>query len=242
MKILIAVTLAILVFLDYTITQYTVHHNIAGWVPVDRSGWITFDLEATPLQIKTDSTGDTFADSQVWFYTAEEEEAGAIKIIFTDRPRYQIMYCRKEEYFPDTLPSEVNKIWTITKLRGPRITIKCNEVTVVDILISDETCDDPENNGNVWSRDVELIEFDYYEKASDEYRPAPPGGQPGNPLTVFNITFLLYQTTFYSQTSIRQASILHFRRLQNLRDTFRIFVIDPTSLVCNLGSLVLSQV
>ena len=183
-------------FLDYTVSQYTVHHNIAGWIPVDRSGPIPFDLEVTPLQIKTDNTGDGFEDSLVRFYTAEGEKAGAIFFAITDPPRYKIMSCRKEENFPDTLPSEVNKIWTITKLQGPRITIECNEVTVVDILISDETCDDPDSNWIVWSRDAKEIEFDVYEEASDEYRPAPPGGQPGNPLTIFNITFLLYQTTF----------------------------------------------
>ena len=171
-------------------------------------GLIPFDLETAPLQIKTDSRDDSFEYLLVWFYTADGlQSAGSIHLTFADPPKYKIKSCMKEaQNFPDTLPSDVNKIWTITKLPGPRITIKCNEVTVVDVLISAETCDDP--RWNVWSREVEEIEFDYYEEASDEYRPASPGGRPGNPLSIINITFFytlqsdLNTTSFYSTRTI----------------------------------------
>ena len=184
MKIWFAVT-----FLDFRCTRYIVHHNIAVWVPVERSARIFFNMETTPLQIKTDSTDGSIDSSQVVFWTAFGQ-VGSIYIVFTDPPKYEIIGCLDDLLnFPDTLPSDVNKIWTISKLPGPRITIKCNDVTVVDILMSDETCDEPDWTD--WKDDVKIIQFDYYEDASDEYRPASPGGggPSGNPLTIFNITF-----------------------------------------------------
>ena len=149
-------------------------HAIAVWMPVERSAMVPFNLEASPLQIKTDSTDGSLQFSQVTFYTGEGQEVGSVLIYFDDPPKYTINDCRSIPHpFLDTLSSDVNKVWTISKLEGPRITIKCNEVTVADLLMSDGTCDDP--SWKTWLKDIEEIKFNDYDDASDGYRAAAPG-------------------------------------------------------------------
>ena len=112
--------------------------------------------------------------SQVTFYTGEGQEVGSVLIYFDDPPKYTINDCRSIPHpFLDTLSSDVNKVWTISKLEGPRITIKCNEATVADLLMSDGTCDDP--SWKTWLKDIEEIKFNTYDDASDGYRAAAPG-------------------------------------------------------------------
>ena len=104
------------------------------------------------------------------FYNAAGSEAGGVALLFESPPKYHIGYCMKTfSPFLSTLPSDVNKTWKITKFAGPRITVHCNEVKVVDIIMSDETC-----SHSKWSEEVEQIQFDpFIDTASDYYIPAP---------------------------------------------------------------------
>ena len=72
---------------------------------------------------------------------------------------------------PSTLPTVINKVWEIRKLPGPRVTVKCNGVKVVDILLSDQTCKD-DSWSIKWNNDVEQILFYTADTASDDYIPA----------------------------------------------------------------------
>ena len=86
------------------------------------------DLQTTALQIKTDSPATAKGDEMVYihFYTADEVYAGRFFIRFYSPPKYYFVWC-KESYsdFPTTLPSDVNKMWQLTK--HPGICVGCRE-------------------------------------------------------------------------------------------------------------------
>ena len=155
---------------------------------------IPHDLEKTPLQIKTDSAAGSKERVIVDLYTAGGYQAGDVYLLLTSPPEYYLNYCTTSNTdLTTTLPSEVNKVWVITKLQGPRLTVQCNGKTVLDITLSD-TCSDSKWR-EYWTRQVEQIKFRSYDTASDEYW-APP---PGNTLIVFNITCL--SSYYYHHTT-----------------------------------------
>ena len=98
--------------------------------------------------------------------------AGGVTLHFTSPPQYELKYCiYSRSNFPTDLPTEVEKVWRIslTKTSGIRLVIHCNEVEVLNILMSYSTCSDSSWN-NYWDRDVEKIRFDSLDSASDYYR------------------------------------------------------------------------
>ena len=182
--------------------MYTVHY-VTGWKTVERDVKIPHNLETTPLQIKTDSTAGSGEEVAVLLYTAGGDHAGSVLLYFSSPPQYRLDYCTSSNIvLPSTLPSDVNKVWVITKLPGPRITVQCNGVTVVDLNMSD-TCS-ISNWGEYWTRQVAQIEFISWEKASDEFRAAPPG----NTLIIYNITCL---SSYYCHTA--RLCLFQFREL-----------------------------
>ena len=114
----------------------------------------------------------------VEFYTTQGEYAGAVGIYFTSTPQYWLDYCSSfDTNFPSNLPSEVDKIWRISldRTAGIRLKIHCNGVEVLNILMSDNTCDDSVWR-KYWSRDVENIYFyNTGDTASDYYRAVQTG-------------------------------------------------------------------
>ena len=110
------------------------------------------------------------------FNTAAGYVVGFVTLSFDSSPKYYISYCTSTySPFPSTLPSDVNKTWKITKFAGPRITVHCNEVEVLNILMSDETCTYSNSGiaGRQWSKKVEQISFQSWDTASDYFRSAP---------------------------------------------------------------------
>ena len=77
-------------------------------------------------------------------------------------------------YFPTNPPADVNKIWriSVTRNSGIRLQIHCNDVEVLNILMSNTTCDDITWSA-YWNRDIKKIYFDGGENATDYYRPYP---------------------------------------------------------------------
>ena len=139
------------------ITRRPFQNNISlitGWRAVERNILISHDLETTPLQIKTDSTAGSWKLVQVFFYTARGYDAGYVNLYFILSPQYRIGNCMSDTDIPSTLTSEVSRICTITKLPGPRITLQCNGVIVLDITLSDDTCSDSDWS-KYWSRQIE---------------------------------------------------------------------------------------
>ena len=134
------------------------------------------DLETIPLEIKTNSTagsGVTWVD----FYTALKKYVGGVRIRFYATPVYYIQKCRDWTNFPVNLPTEVEKVWRITLNRnsGIRLLIHCNNVLVLNFLMSHSTCSDPFWS-HYWSKNVQHIEFDpRYDTASKYFRAGQPG-------------------------------------------------------------------
>ena len=136
------------------------------------------DLETTPLEIKTDSTIGSGDKVYAWFYTSGGDYVGYVHIYFSSTPQYYISYCMSSyTNFPVSLPTEVEKVWRITLNRnsGIRLLIHCNNVVVVNILMSSSTCS-RSSWSTYWSRTVGKIWF-YPDRdtASDYYRAGQTG-------------------------------------------------------------------
>ena len=132
---------------------------------------IPHDLDTTPLLIKTDSIAGSEERVEVDLYNARGSLLGWVVFDFYQEAEYEIGSCTNYEYLPSTVPSETNKVWQITKLPGPRITLQCNGVVVVDILMSDDTC--VNRNWKIdWVPEVKQISFNLDDTASDFMRSA----------------------------------------------------------------------
>ena len=139
-----------------------------------RSMMIHHNLETTPLRIKTSSGAWSWKYVGVHLYTAEGAWIGSVYISLRTPPLYKLGFCMLHyTHLPLTLPSDINKLWIITKLPGPKITVQCNGVTVVDILLSDDTCTD--SRWSTYWKEVHQIMFLSSDSASDEYWGTLPG-------------------------------------------------------------------
>ena len=143
---------------------------------------------------------------RVYFYTSGREAVGYVQIRFYSTPQYYISNCMSSSAnFPVSLPTEVEKVWRITLNRnsGIRLLIHCNNVEVVNFLMSYSTCSHS-SWSYYWSRTVGKIWFDspYWDTAPDYYR----AGQSGKasyinhqPSTHLQVTFMCL-SNFETQT------------------------------------------
>ena len=147
--------------------------TMTGWTAVQRYVMIDYDLENSPLQIRTNSEiGSKEVVRSVFFYNAEGENAGAVELSFTSPPQYWLGGCTSYIDFPTALPSETDKVWKITLTRSsgtPSVVIHCNNKEVLNVVLSDSTCSRSDWS-DFWSRDVERILFIVSDEASDFYR------------------------------------------------------------------------
>ena len=135
------------------------------WKPVERDVKIPVELETSYLHVKTNSK---VGRTEIRHYDRKGREAGGIIIMFTSpRVEYELLVCQYDTIpFFHTPPTTVNKVWTIEK-RGYRTRMFCNRVLVLDITLSDTTCDNS-NWETYWGREVGGIEF-LVDTASDMY-------------------------------------------------------------------------
>ena len=147
---------------------------MTGWITVEPEVKINYDLENSPLQIWTNSEIGRNEVVKVWFFNAQGFSAGGLVLSFTSPPQYWLGYCNTSlTDFPTTLPSETDKVWTITLTRSsgtPSLVIHCNNKEVLNVMLSDSTCDISYWD-SYWSKDVEKIKFLSHDTASDYYRP-----------------------------------------------------------------------
>ena len=133
---------------------------------------INFDLENSPLQIKTDSEVGSNEKVEVMFHSGFSS-AGRVLLSFYPPPKYSLSKCSTSwtNYLTD-LPSETDKVWTITNSRVSgeiRVVIHCNDKEVLNVVLSD-TCSDSDWSEK-WSWDVDKIHFSSAsDTASDFYR------------------------------------------------------------------------
>ena len=140
---------------------------------------IDFDLEKSPLEIKTDSELGSKEKVKVKFLSksAEQTNAGGITFYFTSVLKYWVWECslRDHSEFQTNVPTQVNKVWRITLSRTSgerRVVVHCNEVEVLNVVLSNTACRD-DRWTLAWSKDVSRIQFLHDDKASDLYRPEP---------------------------------------------------------------------
>ena len=142
---------------------------ISDWIAVERNVFIPWDLEGTPLQIKTNSTlgsGDRIRGNM---YDKGGSNIGYVRVEFSSTVQYYIGSCSNSwADLPVQPPVEVDKIWTITKTETA-IIITCNNVEVLNYLLADSSNSNCVTN---WGGDVvEKIKFSSdWDTASDFYR------------------------------------------------------------------------
>jgi hypothetical protein len=132
------------------------------------------DLETRPVEISTTSHLGSGDQINMSFSTSQKDWAGGIWLRFTSPAQYVIQYCTTSwTSFPADLPPDADKVWivTLTRTSGIRVVIHCNEVEVLNFLISDSTCSHSDWS-KYWRRRVAKIIFHSdVDTASDYYRP-----------------------------------------------------------------------
>ena len=144
------------------------------WRAVQRGVFISYDMEHSPLQIKTDSIVGSNEQVKVYFHTAGRGGAGKVSLLLTSPPQYRLSPCNTSlTNFSTVLPLETDKLWTISLKRTSgkkRVSITCNSKEVLDLVLSNTTCIES-TWSYYWSRDVSKIYFSLTDTASDFYRP-----------------------------------------------------------------------
>ena len=135
---------------------------------------VPIDPETTSVEIMTDSELGSGERMQLIFYTSFGYIAGAFNVFFRSIPRYYINYCSSSlTNFPSALPVARDKIWriTLTKTSGIRLQIHCNNVEVLNILLSDTTCGGRDWS-TYWDRKIWKMKFTTSDifTAADSYR------------------------------------------------------------------------
>ena len=140
---------------------------------MQRSKMINFDLEHSPLQIRTNSEEGSNDKVAVWLKTAWGGEAGAVRFLFSSPPQY-LLCSTSWTNFPTALPSETDKIWTVTLtkyLSVRHVVITCNDKEVVKVVMSDDGECKNWYWWRFWEKNVEKIYFNSTsDTGSDYYR------------------------------------------------------------------------
>ena len=139
---------------------------------VQHDEYIDADLETSTLEIKTDSSQGSDDKLEVEFFNSDGDYAGAVIVDFTSPSQYQLRWCTTSRTnFPTALPAATDKVWRIslTRTSGIKLVIHCDEVQVLNVLMSDTTCGYGSWNHH-WSRDIKQIRFRSFDTASDYYR------------------------------------------------------------------------
>ena len=151
----------------------------SGWLTAVQKTLIDFDLEKTPLEIKTDSHVGSGTDFQLNFFSNSEEKLGGIRIRLNITPLYRILECSRDQPGNSTtLSSDSSNIWRITLKRmiiETRVTIHCNNEEVLNVVLSNTVCDRVTNWGTTWGTHVTKIKFSSTHDVTDYYRAYTPG-------------------------------------------------------------------
>ena len=162
---------------------------MTGWIAVQRNVYIEYDLEITPLEIRSDSELGSGDQVYVEFYTLQGKYAGGVWFKLTYTPQYLIYNCRGWTNFPTDLPTARVKVWRITVIRSSGIIglqILCNGEEVLNTVLSDSVCTSYSSSSNYywrrwntyWNRDIAKILFSRHEDTmSDYYRHDQPGNK-----------------------------------------------------------------
>nr|AFK75411.1 putative secretory peptide-1 [Pleurobrachia bachei] len=143
---------------------------LTDWTAVKTEAKIPWDLETTPLQIKTESTLGSKEEMFVKIYDKDMSYVCEVVVYFSTIMRYKLVPCTGDintwTDLPVQPPVEVEKIWTFTKTETA-FTITCNGVEVLTYQFADSPHGDcvTKLGGDV----VEQIQFLNWDTASDYY-------------------------------------------------------------------------
>ena len=149
---------------------------------MERDKYIDYDLESTPLEVKTDSAAGSGDKLDLVFYDDDVYSNAGLSIYFTSPPQYRISDCSRERAdFPTALPSEQDKIWRVTIVwrssSAIQLQVHCNNVVVLDFMVSSSTCTYSGWSGAWSQKKVNMIALPTDDNASDQYRAYNPGNQ-----------------------------------------------------------------
>eukprot|EP00116_Pleurobrachia_bachei_P002679 sb/3462941/ len=139
------------------------------WTAIKTEAKIPWDLEKTPLQIKTDSTLGSNEQMFVNIYDKDNVMVGNLAVFFGTW-RYKMVPCTGDintwAYFPHVGGHLYVFFWTFTKT-GTALTIRCNGVNVLNYQFADSPHGGcvTKMGGDV----VEQIQFPNWATASDYY-------------------------------------------------------------------------
>ena len=108
------------------------------------------------------------------FHTLRGDNAGGIEIYLSSTPQYFLKDCSlSRTNFQNNIPSGEDSIWRITKTNTSeniRLQIHCNDVKVVDIMLSETVCTEKSKWSTYWGRHAGKIAFSPADTASQSYR------------------------------------------------------------------------
>ena len=151
--------------------------TVTGWIAVQRNVYIDYDINTTPLEIRSDSELGSGDQVLVYFYTSRRDYAGGVWFRLTSPPQYYIYFCNYFTNFPTDLPTARVKVWRITVIRSSGksgLQILCNGEEVLNTVLSYSVCTSSSWN-TYWNKDIAKIEFLSFDSMSDYYRPYRPG-------------------------------------------------------------------
>ena len=135
-----------------------------------RGSSIDFNLETSPLELKTIVDAVIGDQVMIKLQDAQDSFAGGLVLSLGSAPQYSLDGCTELKELSKLRVDQRDKKLTVSKQRGPRIKIFCNDVKVLDVKMSDSTCSGDSDWNQIWSRDVVKIQFLYDDTASDYYR------------------------------------------------------------------------
>ena len=144
-------------------------------VPVELDMEKAWNPDNETITFTTDNVAGSGEMVIVEFLGKDGYNAGAVTIYFTTEIVYMIGGCSKYfTPFSETLPIETEKTWTITyNYMDKRVVLHCNEVQVLNVLLSDIVCAyislDQSKWRNYWENKPTQIKFLSYDTASDTY-------------------------------------------------------------------------
>ncbi|XP_063689444.1 uncharacterized protein LOC134822349 [Bolinopsis microptera] len=148
----------------------TVELNDAYEGSQQQSG-IPHSFERTAIQFKTDNNDDDASQSLDVDFFVEKERQGGLTVNFPSAgsgsgpDNYLIKHCKnKESTFPENMPTEAEKLWSIFATTGanPSFKVQVNGVEVINVLLTDDTCDYP-NWRNFWTQEIGLLRFNSWQ-------------------------------------------------------------------------------
>ena len=143
-------------------------------VDVVRDVKIPWDPDSEEITIRTDSVAGSDAEMAVWFYNDASQHVGGVRVYFTSPIKYRLVHCTNGWIqFPVSLPPETDKTWKISYSPAEkRVVYYCNEVEVLNLVLSDSVCDRTDIDWKETWEQGEPIQINFptaHDTASDEY-------------------------------------------------------------------------